>query len=169
MAQGAEISEIRIPLSTGLAGSVATTGQVINIRDAYDDDRFAATVDKRTGYRTKDVLCMPVYNREGNIIGVSQVINKKEGVFEREDEDLLRAFSSQIGVALENAQLYRETLNMKNYLESVQESITNCIITLDKNYQVVMVNSTTEKLFQLEKQGIINKDIRHILGKENRN
>ena len=169
VAQGAEISEIRIPCSTGLAGYVATTGKGVNIRDAYKDDRFVEGIDQETGYRTRNLLCIPVHNREGEIIGVTQAINKKTGVFEKEDEDLLRAFSSQIGVALQNAQLYEETLNMKNYLESIKESITNGIITLDNRYLVVTANGASESLFKLEAKEIVNRDIREILGKENEN
>jgi len=167
VAQGAEISEIRIPRSTGLAGYVVSTGKSVNIRDAYNDDRFDQEVDKETGFRTRSVMCMPVHNRVGKIIGVTQAINKKTGIFEKEDEELLRAFSSQIAVALENAQLYGETLDMKNYLESIQESITNSIITLDKDYLVITANRTAKSLFQLEAEGIINRDIRQLLGKKN--
>ena len=169
VAQGAEISEIRIPCSTGLAGYVATTGKAVNIRDAYKDERFVEEIDKDTGYRTKNLLCMPVHNREGEIIGVTQAINKKTGIFDKEDEDLLRAFSSQIGVALQNAQLYEETLNMKNYLENIKESITNGIITLDNRYLIVTANGASESLFKLEAKEMLNRDIREILGKKNGN
>ena len=70
VAEGVEISEIRIPYSTGLAGYVATAGKGVNIRDAYKDDRFVPEIDQETGYTTKNLLCMPVNNREGEIIGV---------------------------------------------------------------------------------------------------
>ena len=169
VAQGVEISEIRIPGSSGLAGYVATTGKGVNIRDAYKDDRFDEEIDQETGYRTRNLLCMPVHNREGEIVGVTQAINKTTGVFEKEDEDLLRAFSSQIGVALQNAQLYEETLNMKNYLENIKESITNGIVTLDDRYLIVTANSASESLFKLKAEEMVNRDIREILGKENQN
>ena len=163
----AEISEIRFPCTEGLAGHVVSTGQVLNIEDAYEDSRFNPAVDKETGFRTKSVICSPVINREEKIIGVIQVINKKEGIFDQEDENLLQALSSQTAVALENAQLYEMTLNMKNYLESVQESITNSIITLDNEYQVVTANRAAIDLFQKGSDSILQKDFREILSDEN--
>jgi len=163
VAQGAEVSEIRLPYSAGLAGYVASTGQLLNIKNAYEDERFVLTIDQETGYKTKSVLCVPVFNREGEIIGVTQAINKKDGVFEKEDEELIRALSSQIAVALENAQLYEQTVNMKNYMESIHESITNSILTLDNEYRVVTANREAKKLFQVGSESIIKKDIRGLL------
>ena len=110
VAQAAEVSEIRFPSSTGLAGYVACTGKVLNIEDAYRDSRFNPSIDQTTGYRTNSVISVPVINREGKIIGVTQAVNKKEGVFDKEDEDLLLALSSQIAVAIENARLFQENL-----------------------------------------------------------
>ncbi|MBW2002629.1 MAG: GAF domain-containing protein, partial [Deltaproteobacteria bacterium] len=164
VAQGAEVSKIRLPFSAGLAGHVASTGQLLNIKNAYEDERFALTIDQETGYTTKSVLCTPVFNREGTIIGVTQAINKKDGVFQREDEELLQALSSQIAVALENAQLYEQTVDMKNYMESIHESITNSIFTLDNEYRVVTANREAKKLFQVGSGSILNKDFRRLLG-----
>lgn len=70
----------RFPLGTGIAGQVANTGEVLNIIDAYCDPRFNRTVDKLTGYRTKTILCMPIFIR-GSVIGVVQMVNKHSGVF----------------------------------------------------------------------------------------
>jgi serine phosphatase RsbU (regulator of sigma subunit)/CRP-like cAMP-binding protein len=119
VAQGAEVSEIRFPSSTGLAGYVASTGEVLNIEDAYRDPRFNPSIDQITGYRTKSVICAPVINREGKIIGITQAVNKKEGAFDKEDEDLLLALSSQIAVAIENAWLFQENLEKQRMEEEL--------------------------------------------------
>jgi GAF domain-containing protein len=119
VAQGAEVSEIRFPSSTGLAGYVASTGEVLNIEDAYRDPRFNPSIDQITGYRTKSVICAPVINREGIIIGITQAVNKKEGVFDKEDGDLLLALSSQIAVAIENARLFQESLEKQRMDEEL--------------------------------------------------
>src|ERR671928_894496 len=79
VAQGAEINEIRFPVGVGIAGHVAATGETLNIPDAYDDPRFNQEVDRRTGYRTRSILCMPVINKTGRCIGVTQVLNKFDG------------------------------------------------------------------------------------------
>jgi HD-GYP domain-containing protein (c-di-GMP phosphodiesterase class II) len=108
IAQGAEISEIRFPVGVGIAGHVAKTGETINIKEAYEDPRFNKEVDKKTGYRTKTILCMPMINHEGKVIGVIQVLNKINGIFTDYDEELLSAFCSNAAVAVENAELYKE-------------------------------------------------------------
>ena len=167
VAQGEDVSEIRFPISSGLAGHVATHGEILNIEDAYEDARFNKQLDQTTGFRTKSVICIPVQNREGVTIGVIQAINKKLGKFDQEDEKLLTALASQMAVTLENTQLYEETMNMKNYLQSVQESISNSIITTDNSFKIVTLNKTTEKLFQKNPDDILGQDIRELLGKEN--
>ena len=108
IAQDAEISEIRFPIGMGIAGSVAKTGEIVNIKDAYEDPRFNREIDKKTGYRTRTILCMPLSNHEGEIIGVIQVLNKSKGIFTDYDENILAALSSHAAVAIENAELYRE-------------------------------------------------------------
>lgn len=95
---------IRFPSHLGLAGYVCKTGETLNIKNPYNDPRFNREVDKKTGYKTENLLCMPMKNRDGDIIGVFQVLNKADGPFTRADEDLLMAIASQASVSLENAQ-----------------------------------------------------------------
>lgn len=108
VAEGLEKQEIRIPLTRGIAGAVATNGRAVRIPDAYADPRFNPDVDRSTGYRTRDILCVPMRNPQGEILGVFQVLNKQERTFTAEDEELLFTLSSQAAVALENARLYEE-------------------------------------------------------------
>ncbi|CAG9856919.1 unnamed protein product [Phyllotreta striolata] len=97
--------EIRFPLGTGIAGQVAMTGEVLNIRDAYADSRFNRAVDQLTGYTTKTILCMPIYIR-GSIIGVVQMVNKHKGYFSKNDEEAFETFAIYCGLALHHAKLY---------------------------------------------------------------
>jgi len=108
VAEGLEREKIRIPLNTGIAGTVAGTGSPIRIRDAYSDPRFNPDVDRRTGYQTRNILCVPMRNPRGQVIGVFQVLNKRGGEFTPLDEQLLFSLSSQAAVAVENARLYEE-------------------------------------------------------------
>lgn len=156
VAQGAENAQIRIPHNLGIAGTVFTTGATINIPDAYADPRFNPEVDRKTGYRTKSILCMPIVNKEGNTIGVTQVLNKKGGPFTAIDERRLKAFSAQASIALENAKLFEDVLNMKNYNESILESMSNGIITLDADNRIVKCNSSS--------LSILNTSIKRLLG-----
>jgi adenylate cyclase len=89
------IQAITIPYTAGIAGAVFTSGESINIHDAYKDPRFNEAVDKQTGYVTKTILCMPIKNIHGECIGVTQLINKRKGVFSLEDELILSSFSAQ--------------------------------------------------------------------------
>eukprot|EP00927_Polykrikos_kofoidii_P017948 TRINITY_DN18241_c0_g2_i1.p1 TRINITY_DN18241_c0_g2~~TRINITY_DN18241_c0_g2_i1.p1 ORF type:complete len:844 (+),score=114.01 TRINITY_DN18241_c0_g2_i1:51-2582(+) len=103
---------LRIPMSHGIAGACATTGQTINIPDAYADSRFHSDVDKKTGYRTESILCMPIRglsDGEDQVVGVVQFINKKSSdgagaCFDGEDEALAEAFTNRIAPLITNAQ-----------------------------------------------------------------
>ncbi|XP_046859882.1 probable 3',5'-cyclic phosphodiesterase pde-5 [Xenia sp. Carnegie-2017] len=97
--------EIRFPKSKGVAGYVATSGETLNITEAYKDKRFNREIDLQTGYTTKTLLCMPIFIR-GNIIGVVQMVNKKKGVFTAEDEHSFQTFATYCGLALHHAKLY---------------------------------------------------------------
>lgn len=106
--QGEDMVEIRLPLGTGLAGHVAQTGESIVIPDAYRDPRFHPDIDRRTGYRTRNVLCMPLKDKDGRTIGVFQFLNKKTGCFDRDDWDFINALSAQAAVAIEYARMAQE-------------------------------------------------------------
>jgi len=107
VAEGDEVKEIRFSVDKGIAGYVARTGRTVNIPDAYSDPRFNREVDRRTGYRTKSILCSPMKNLQGEVIGVVQILNKLEGdTFTKDDEIALEAFAAQAAIAIENALLY---------------------------------------------------------------
>lgn len=109
IAEGDEIKEIRVSLDKGIAGYVARTGQTLNVPDAYSDPRFNREVDRQTGYRTKAILCAPMKNIRGEIIGVIQILNKLDGDrFTEDDQIILEAFAAQAAIAVENALLYRK-------------------------------------------------------------
>jgi sigma-B regulation protein RsbU (phosphoserine phosphatase) len=109
----AEVVEIRLPLSQGIAGHVASTGEIVALDNVYDDPRFDRSTDMRTGYRTRTMLCMPLRDKEREIIGVFQILNKKNGTFNQQDAVFLDALSTHAAIALENARLYQEALEKK--------------------------------------------------------
>ena len=110
IAQGMEKQEIRQPRGRGIAGHVALTGEIVNIPDAYADDRFNPEVDKRTGFRTRNILTLPIRNKAGKIVATLQLLNKVDGSFTDEDTDVLLTLSGQMAMSLENAQLHHELL-----------------------------------------------------------
>ena len=105
---GTEVVEIRMPMGKGLAGYVAKTGETVNIPDAYKDPRFNPEIDKKSGYKTQNVLCMPLRDKAGTIIGVFQLLNKRGGSFTKDDEEFIQALSVHAAIALENARLVKE-------------------------------------------------------------
>lgn len=113
-AQGSGI--IRLPIGSGIAGSVAQNGTTINIADAQRDERFNNENDKRSGYHTRSILCMPLINHHDSIVGVLQTLNKQDADnFNAYDEDILAALCSQAAVAIDKtkliaADLERQTL-----------------------------------------------------------
>lgn len=140
VAEGMEEKEIRFPAWAGIAGSCFSSGEIINIPDAYADDRFNQEVDRKTGYRTRNMLCVPVVNKEGQKLAVIQVLNKIHGPFLPNDERRLQAFGAQVAVALENARLFREVLNERNYNESILRSLSTGVVTLDAERRLVKAN-----------------------------
>jgi serine/threonine-protein kinase len=104
---GNDIGEIRVPLGRGIAGTVAATGQMINLPDPYADPRFNTEIDRQTGYKTRNLLTLPMIAQSGEVIGVFQVLNKRRGVFEAEDEEVLSALAATAAVIIERARTHR--------------------------------------------------------------
>lgn len=103
--------EVRIRSERGIAGAVFTSGEPLLIPDAYADARFDATIDEQTGFRTRDLLCVPLKHTRGGrteIVGVAQVLNKRHRTFDEEDVKLLEALSAPAATALANAMLHEE-------------------------------------------------------------
>ena len=143
-----EKSVIRFPNHLGIAGTVFTSGKPVNIPHAYADLRFNPSFDKQTGFFTRSILCMPVFNKEGKTIGVSQVLNKRGGSFNAEDEKRLAAFTSQISMGIENAKLFDDVQNQKNYSESILSSMHDAVLTLDETGVIKTCNSAGLRILQ---------------------
>lgn len=125
-----EVGEIRLPMGKGIAGTVASTGETINLGDAYRDPRFDDATDFRSGYRTRTVLTVPMRSRaDGRVIGVFQVLNKRGGPFMQGDEEMLGALAASAAVAVENAQLIAE---QKRLWQSLIETLA---VTIDARDQ----------------------------------
>ena len=105
----AELREIRLPLDgKSLAAEVARSGQLLRIDAPYDDPRFDASVDARTGYRTRSILVAPIDARDRRRIGVLQAMNHRDGPFHEDDERFIRTLAGSAGIALEYVQLADE-------------------------------------------------------------
>ncbi|MCC5613919.1 GAF domain-containing protein [Nostoc sp. CHAB 5836] len=145
-ADGTNLIEIRIPANRGIAGYVASTGEALNISDAYKDPRFDPTTDKKTGYITRNILCLPVFNSANELIGVTQLINKQQSSFTASDEEFMRAFNIQAGIALENARLFENVLLEKQYQKDILQSLSDAVISTDMAGRIVTINDAALEL-----------------------
>jgi len=117
VALGMEEKILRMPMGQGIAGFVAKTGSAVNIREAYRDTRFTQDLDRITGYQTRSVLAVPLKGRDGQVLGVFEVLNKSRGPFTDEDEGLLRILATMAASFLENASLYDDL--RRSHLETI--------------------------------------------------
>jgi len=94
---------IRMPADAGLAGSTILSGVMLNVPDAYADDRFNPRFDETTGFRTRSVLCVPLRDQQGELIGVAQMLNHDHGVFPAVCEVVARQLAPRCAAALSEA------------------------------------------------------------------
>ena len=99
---------ISLRVKLGIAGLVALTGQTLVVSDPTGDDRFDASFDKRTGYHTRNILCVPLKASTGESLGVIQVINRERGNFTADDIELLETIAGVVAISVENGNLVRE-------------------------------------------------------------
>ncbi|KAL4235697.1 hypothetical protein ACF0H5_004090 [Mactra antiquata] len=137
--------EIRFPIDKGVAGHVASTGEVLNIADAYTDRRFNREVDMQTGYRTKSILCMPIYIR-GSIIGVVQMVNKLNGTFTKSDEESFETFAIYCGLALHHAKLYEKIRRSEQKYKVALEVLSYHSQSSEDEFQSVKTQNVPDKI-----------------------
>ena len=134
--QGTMNIEIRLKLGQGIAGWVAKTGKSLNIRDAYTDPRFNPKVDEESGYQTRNILCQPIRNLQGEITGVIQVLNRVSGNFTDEDEYLLSAIAAQAAIAIENSKLYLAAIAQNMELIEIKDKLEQKVAELDMLFEL---------------------------------
>jgi Nif-specific regulatory protein len=135
--------EIRFDARLGIAGAVAVSGQTINVEDAHNDSRFYKEIDLRTGYITRSLLAMPLRNHEGEIIGTFEVLNKKIGAFNKEDEEILKALAAQAAIAIETAQMVEE---MKRHRDQLQEENTQLWNQVESKFSTQNIIGSSDKI-----------------------
>ncbi len=165
--EGLGADELRMKSDAGIAGRVFTTGEIVNIAHAYADLRFNPAFDKQTGFFTRSILCVPIINKHGSTIGVTQVLNKMSGPFTAEDESRLKAFCAQVSIALENAKLFDDIQNIKNYNESMLQSMSNGVITLDEDYRIITCNSAGLRIIQRRVTDVVQQPASSVFSEPN--
>ncbi|HYQ98420.1 MAG TPA: GAF domain-containing SpoIIE family protein phosphatase [Casimicrobiaceae bacterium] len=118
------LKPVRVPFGAGLVGACARDRQTINVPDCYADPRFDQGVDRASGYRTRCMLTLPLIDHKGGLVGVMQVLNKKDGVFDAEDETVATALAAQCAVALQRVRMTEAVIEgerMRQALEMARE------------------------------------------------
>ena len=104
-----DVKGFRVPSDSGVVGRIMESGSILNVQSAYDYDYFNPEVDKKSGYKTKNILGGPVMDSKNNTIAVLQAVNKRsKEFFDAQDEELLLGITAQAGIALQNSQLYED-------------------------------------------------------------
>jgi adenylate cyclase len=167
VAEGAGQQQIRIPAQAGIAGAAFAGGEVLVVPDAYADTRFNRTVDRDLGYRTRNILAVPIIDKSGERLGVVQVLNKRGGAFAPVDIRRAKAFCAQIAIAIQNAQLFSDVLSLKNYNESILKSLSNGVITLDQNLGIVKINEAAERILGMTAEDVLHRPAAQVFGNRN--
>ncbi|MDX2240885.1 MAG: GAF domain-containing protein [Leptolyngbyaceae cyanobacterium bins.302] len=172
---GGVLQELRIPMAAGFAGLVASTGEPLLIPfDLYEhpNSQTSKETDQKTSYRTCSMLCMPVFNADGELIAVTQLVNKKRqgdyppydptnypeapdvwrASFNRADQEFMQAFNIQAGVALQNAKLFETVRQQEQLQRDILRSLTNGVISTDKNGNIIAANESAKCLLGFDEQ-----------------
>ena len=165
--EGLDAFEIRMPATMGIAGAVFSSSQPLRLNDPYSDPRFNTQVDRQSGFRTRSILSVPVINKQGRTIGVIQVLNKINGSFTEDDEKRLQTFSSEISIALENAKLFNDVQAIKNYNESILESMSSGVITVNEEGIIVTCNAAAHRILNVPADYILRQRADDFFGAAN--
>lgn len=139
-----ELDELSVSAGQGIVGHVASTGQSVNIPDARSDARWAPDIDRSTGYQTLSMLCTPVCEVGGKLLGVIQVLNKKEGVFDERDLIFLRTLADQIARALAYTTLRSSSGSQGVPLRGPFNHIVGSSEAMDKVYERILKTACTD-------------------------
>lgn len=113
---------VRMARGRGVAGWVTEHGQPVIVPDVYTDQRFFPGIDEHSGFTTRSILCVPLQTK-GHTIGAIEVMNKGDGTFNQDDQELLQALAAPAATAIENAQLYAEKTKTIERLAQTQSQL----------------------------------------------
>lgn len=144
-ALGVEGNTLRLPDNVGIVGDVIHTGETIRVDDAYNDERFDSSVDKSSGFKTHNLLCVPLQNNAGELIGAFEVMNKEKGKADFDDDDVqsLAELGVQAATALENT---RELEQLSRSRDQMTEQAKQKVQIIGKSSAITALRSTIERL-----------------------
>ena len=137
---------IRFDARMGIAGAVMKTGKTMIVDDAYNSPLFYSGIDSLTGFRTRNILCVPIRNYRNVIIGVFQVLNKRDGRFKTEDDQFVEALAAQAAVALENA---RQLMDLKEKQQELIEENRGLRQEVEERFSTRKILGTTRRIDEI--------------------
>ncbi|MFN5729789.1 MAG: GAF domain-containing protein, partial [Pseudanabaena sp.] len=184
--------ELRVPMGVGFAGRVATTGEVLNIPfDLYEhpDAANSKKFDQANGYRTCSLLCMPIFNSNKDLIGVTQLVNKVQrgdfpeydpttwpaspqrfkASFNGNDEEFMKVFNVQAGVALENAKLFAKVKQEQQMQKDILRSLSDGVISTDKHGKIIAANERAYDLLGVGESLLEGRSVYELINIEKAN
>ena len=151
VAQGTFNREIRLLNNSGIAGSVFQTGIGEIVQDAYSDPRFNRDVDQKTNFTTKSILCAPIQTARGDIIGVVQTLNKRDGKFTNDDLELLAAMATQASVALQSSQFIERMKKNRQQEMEFLDLVADITSSLDLSVLLRRVMSEATRMLKADR------------------
>lgn len=142
-ALGVEGGSLRIPDRMGVVGEALHTRKPVQVDDAYNDNRFSQKVDQSTGYRTRNLLCVPLLGSDKEPIGVFEVINKFQGAFNQDDLETLQDLSAPVAAALQNT---RERESLLRSHRVLTEQVTRGVAIIGESPAISALRSTIRRL-----------------------
>jgi len=142
-ALGVESGTMRLPDNVGVVGQVIRAGQSVRVDDAYNDSRFDKSVDQASGYTTRNLLCGPLRDSQGSLIGAFEVINKREGDFDDDDEKSLAELGVQATNAIKNLKEREQLIRSRQQLT---EQLTQEVNIIGESPAIVALRTTIERL-----------------------
>ena len=152
------MAQIRVKHGQGIAGWVAEHGEPVIVNNAYADKRFYTGADRRSGFRTDSMLCIPL-QIEQRTIGVLQAINRQYGEFTDRDLQLLKAIGGPLAAAIENARLHADVLAEKRRVETIFSSMSEGMLTITTDGLITQANDALGALLLVNLDDLINENI----------
>jgi adenylate cyclase len=168
VAHGLSTNEIRLPADTGIVGEALTSGAIVSVSDAYAHPKFNPAVDQRTGYRTRTILAMPILSKDGRKLGVMEALNRSDGMpFDIRDISRMQAFSAQAAIAIDNAKLFSEVVESRNFNESILQSMSSGVVTLQDGGRQARLNDAAARMLGASREQAEAADARAFLSTTN--
>lgn len=156
---------LKFQVGKGISGWVAERGQSLIINDPGKDERFNRDADLALGFNTINIICVPLILKN-RTIGIIELLNKKSGDFTRMDLEFLHTVAGLIGMAMDNARLFNELNQAKNFLNNTIENMPGGFITIDLNQTITTFNLMAAKILQVVRYDFLAKSCRPALVKQ---